>query len=94
MGNEFGHDYKEWLYLYYDMIKKRGEVWVADCNMCDWNAEMDDEKSARMAFERHIKVAHGEPVTKVREDQQASPSQRQPNLPDPIALQGKKKRKQ
>lgn len=79
---------------YFDMIKKRGEVWIADCNMCDWNAEMDDEKSAKMAYEKHIKVAHGETATKVKENQQVSPSQRQPHLPDPIALQGKKKRKQ
>lgn len=76
---------------YYNMIEKVGDVWSVKCDMCDWNIEVEDELSARGAYNRHIKEAHGQDTTKIKEGQGTAPDEKQPPLPGPIAPQGKEK---
>lgn len=73
------------------MIEKVGDTWVVRCDMCEWNIEEADERSARQAYERHIKEAHGQDTAKIKEGQGTAPDEKQPHLPGPIAPQGKEK---
>jgi len=73
------------------MIEKVGNVWAVSCDLCDWNTDKNDEKTAREAYTHHLKKAHGQTTTKITKVQGISPDEKQPHLPGPIAPQGKEK---
>lgn len=74
------------------MIKKLEEDrWLASCALCSWNTTEDDEKTARINLTRHINTAHKNKGTKVIEGETIPPSEKPPDIPEPISPQGRRK---
>jgi hypothetical protein len=64
--------------------------WLAKCDICSWSKTEENEEFARRSYSEHMNKVHKKEGSETMEGAPISPRKKPPNIPEPIAPQGRR----